>query len=433
MSRNKKNLVIFAISYIVNNLISGVLYDTYINYLQEVNVEVATSFWAFYGYATFISAILLLIIPFFGYKKLLVSCNLFAGLSLLSIIVFKNPTIYYIATLLSLTGVQLHYVLLAPYISIYTNEENKIKWYTRAWYFGYIGYFFSTFLGGMITVKLFSINANITFEKAKELTSYLESLSPVFKQQYLNANVQFLLIVGIIALIGIIPSLFVEEHKEDYTVEVKEVIDLPTKIKNIIQATLNKNALLYLAYWSLVSFGMGLFVPYLTVYLNRNLHIDKATSSSLVSLSYLAIAIFLLFTPYTVKKIGQVSTLGLLFIFSIPFMLIIANGEMFGKYMIIVVGIALFFRAGLANLGSPIDSSLSMDIVPVNLRPAYASVVSFVSSFASIASGHFTGSYLFKTHSGYYYAFYIAALLYLISCFILIIGLKKFNKKELDN
>ena len=125
MSRNKKNLVIFAISYIVNNLISGVLYDTYINYLQEVNVEVATSFWAFYGYATFISAILLLIIPFFGYKKLLVSCNLFAGLSLLSIIVFKNPTIYYIATLLSLTGVQLHYVLLAPYISIYTNEENK--------------------------------------------------------------------------------------------------------------------------------------------------------------------------------------------------------------------------------------------------------------------------------------------------------------------
>ena len=60
--REKWNLTMFIISYILNNLVSGVLYDTYVNYLQEVSLSIATSFWAFYGYATFISAAVLLLV-----------------------------------------------------------------------------------------------------------------------------------------------------------------------------------------------------------------------------------------------------------------------------------------------------------------------------------------------------------------------------------
>lgn len=69
--RDKRNIVYFIISYIINNLASGVLYDTFVNYLQEAQTSIATSFWAFYGYATFISAALLLLVPKIGYKKLL--------------------------------------------------------------------------------------------------------------------------------------------------------------------------------------------------------------------------------------------------------------------------------------------------------------------------------------------------------------------------
>ena len=58
--RHKRNLLLFIVSYVINNLASGILYDTYVNYLQEVSLTVATSFWAFYGYATFLSALLLL-------------------------------------------------------------------------------------------------------------------------------------------------------------------------------------------------------------------------------------------------------------------------------------------------------------------------------------------------------------------------------------
>ena len=74
--REKRNILCFIISYVINNLASGVLYDTYVNYLQEVQVSIATSFWAFYGYATFISALLLLAVPKIGYKKLLLFCSL---------------------------------------------------------------------------------------------------------------------------------------------------------------------------------------------------------------------------------------------------------------------------------------------------------------------------------------------------------------------
>ena len=72
--RDNRNLILFIISYTLNNLVSGVLYDTYVNYLQEVSLPIATSFWSFYGYATFISAAALLLVPKTGYKKLLLFC-----------------------------------------------------------------------------------------------------------------------------------------------------------------------------------------------------------------------------------------------------------------------------------------------------------------------------------------------------------------------
>ena len=74
--RDKRNIVYFIISYVINNLASGVLYDTFVNYLQEAQTSIATSFWAFYGYATIISAAVLLLVPKNVYKKLLLFFSL---------------------------------------------------------------------------------------------------------------------------------------------------------------------------------------------------------------------------------------------------------------------------------------------------------------------------------------------------------------------
>ena len=76
--------------------------------------------------------------------------------------------------------------------------------------------------------------------------------------------------------------------------------------------------MMYLIYWALISFAMGLFTSYYTVFLNRNLHIDKATSSLLVSISYAAIVLFMLFTPFVVKKMGTVGTICFTVLLSVP-------------------------------------------------------------------------------------------------------------------
>ena len=431
--REKRNLYMFILSYIINNLVSGIMYDTYVNYLQEVSVSIATSFWAFYGYATFISAAVLLFVPKTGYKKLLVFCSLSCAAAMFGVVFFRNENIFYFTTLMSLVGVQLHYIMLSPFVAAYTGNLNdkSIDWYTRAYYMGYVGYFITTYLGGVFVVKMFALRAGETYEVAKQITAYIADAAPALKAAYVQGNEDVLFIVGIISLMALIPVLLIKEEKDDYVdTNKEEKKSLKEKMSEIHKVLLNRDAVTFLVYWTIISFAMGLFTSYFTVFLNRNLHMDKATSSLLVSISYLAIVLFMLFTPYVVRKFGKVGTNVFTVAMSIPFMLIIANGDRFGSAMVPVVGMALFMRSGFANLGAPAESDLMMSITPKALRPAYTSMVNFLAGIISIVSGNFTGKFLFTTLEGYRYAYYIAAVLYAIAAVIMFFGLRKYNRKS---
>ncbi len=58
--------------------------------------------------------------------------------------------------------------MLAPYVAVFTDRSNNIDWYTRAYYLGYLGYFLTTYLGGVLTVKMFSLRAGVTYQAAKK-------------------------------------------------------------------------------------------------------------------------------------------------------------------------------------------------------------------------------------------------------------------------
>ena len=286
--RQKRNLILFIISYVINNLASGILYDTYVNYLQEVSLPTATSFWAFYGYATFLSALILLLVPKSGYKKLLLFCAASTSAAFFCVVFVKSATIFYLSTLLALTGVQLHFIMLAPYVAAYAGSAGgkSIDWYTRTYYMGYVGYFLTTFLGGAATVKLFSSHAGISFERARKLTEYITETTGSTRDAYLAGNRDVLIITGVVTLLSIVPILFIREEKSDYiSVEEQQTKkqSLPERARDILSVLFRKDAMMYLIYWALISFAMGLFTSYYTVFLNRNLHIDKATSSLLVS------------------------------------------------------------------------------------------------------------------------------------------------------
>ena len=213
--RQKRNLILFIISYVINNLASGILYDTYVNYLQEVSLPTATSFWAFYGYATFLSALILLLVPKSGYKKLLLFCAASTSAAFFCVVFVKSATIFYLSTLLALTGVQLHFIMLAPYVAAYAGSAGgkSIDWYTRTYYMGYVGYFLTTFLGGAATVKLFSSHAGISFERARKLTEYITETTGSTRDAYLAGNRDVLIITGVVTLLSIIPILFIRERK----------------------------------------------------------------------------------------------------------------------------------------------------------------------------------------------------------------------------
>ena len=422
-------------SYVINNLISGVLYDTYVNYLQEVSPGIATSFWSFYGYATFISALLMMLVPKIGYKKLLLFCSASCAVAMFSINFYQLESILYIATLLSLVGVQLHYIMLAPYISVYTDQiasDESIKWYSRAYYMGYIGYFISTYLGGLFVVKVFSQKLQVTYEVAKDYTTDIVNLPPDIKNVYLEANADVLTMIGVVAILCIVPVLLIKEDRADYQNEavIKENAQFKFNVDELKQLVKNKKVRMYLLYWGLISFAMGLFTSYYTVFLNRNLHIDKATSSLLVAISYVAIVLFMAISPIVVKKIGRVKTLSFSVFLSIPFMLIIANGDVFGQYTIPVVGAALFIRAGLANIGSPAEGSLTMGLVSKELRPALTTCINLIAGVVSVISGLFTGNILFVNQEGYRVAYYIASGIYLVCSILMYKQFKEYNKEK---
>ncbi|MBU5294282.1 MFS transporter [Anaerosalibacter bizertensis] len=424
------NIWMFIISFTLSNFVSGIIYDTYVNYLQEVARPVATSFWSYYGYATFISAIMVLLVNKIGYKRILLFCPLTSFGALIAILYLDIPILYQIMTVLALVGLQLHYAILGPYIAAYTTSENKTLWYSRTYWIGYIGWAFTTYLGGYLTVLRFANRINGNFSEAQNLTKYIDSLAPNLKSLYIKANGDVLLLTAIVAGISLIPVLLIREKREDYkSLDTKNKESIKDKARTIFRAIVNKYALAYVIYWALINFGMGLFTPYYTVFLNRNLHIDRSTASLLVSISYLAMVLFIMFTPKVVKKLGQIVTLAGVLLLSIPFMMIIANGDKFGKFMIPVVGIALFIRSGLANLGSPIDSSLPMEIVKKEIRPAMSSIINIVAGLMSIVSGKFTGDYLFVNQAGYKTGYYIAAGLYVVgSIILLLVFMKNYNR-----
>lgn len=427
LKKNRWNLIMFIISYTINNIISGIVYDVYINYLQDTSENLAKSFWSYYGYSAFVGAFLLLFISKIGYKKIVIFCSLACSITLIAAAYFKETYIFYISTLFILTGIQLHFSVLSPYIATYAEFKEKIKWFSRAFYIGYVGFFLSIYLGGYFVVRLFAKYIGKNFHEAKEITATVLEMNSVTKGLYIDSMGKILMISGIISLLALIPAFLIKEEKEDYIYQKKEKHKL-TEIKSNLKKLMKKNTVVYLIYWGLTNFGMGLFTSYFTVFLNRVLYIDKATSSLLVSISYGAMVIFILFTDKCVKKFGQVVTLVGTSLMAIPFMLLIAQGDRFGNNMVWVVGISLFMRAGLMNLSSPIDSSFSMEIVEPELRPIYASIINFIAGIASIVSGYFTGKYLFVNLEGYREAYYIAAEIYGVASLIFILNFMKYNR-----
>ena len=413
IDRRTWNILMFVISYALINLLRGIVFDSYINYLQEVAPPVAKSFSSYQGSATFLSALLVLSINRIGYKWTILFCPVAAVLSIGSILVFNSVLIYRIMTILLLVSVQLYIAVLPPFLTTYTSLENRTGWYSRAYWLGYFAWSLTTYLGGFLTVSRFSTRIGQPFKLAKGLTKNLDQLEGPLEAAYIAANKDILLLSALIACLAIIPVLLIRQEREDYYVERKR--GRKFSLAQLRADSLGQDAYVYLLYIGLVTFSMGLFSPYFTVFLNRSLHIDRSTASLMVSASYMSAVLFIMIGPRVIARLGHITTLAASVFMSMPFMLIIANGDKFGSYTIPVIAGALFLRSGFANMAEPVESALPMETVKKEHRTLMSSIVNITTGSVNILTGYFTGNFLFVENSGYRLGYYISFSIYLFT------------------
>ena len=73
-----------------------------------------------------------------------------------------------------------------------------------------------------------------------------------------------------------------------------------------------------------------------------------------------------------------------------------------------------------------------MIFIEKDLRPAFSSLLTLISAGVGILDGIFTQFYLLRTLSGYAYAYYIAAVLYVIGAILILVFFKKKYNRSME-
>lgn len=431
--RLNRNCNVFIAAFTFVGLINGISLDAFVSFLQLKNPSVASAYSTFWGLSILISAFVLVFVTKLGYKKMLLPFSFVIIGSMIGIMYLNNSCIISILTILFLTGANLMLYFLAPMLSAYTTLENRTKIFARALYANLIGTALATLFDGNLVVYFFSKFLHVNYAEADKLSSAPTLLTLSEKLEYFKAFKVILWAVCAIALIVFIILLFLKERKKDY-IEEKQNDHNSTKNKFNFGIFKSKDIIVWLIFSFSIGFGAALICPYFPIYLNQYLHIERGTVSIILALTYVASVIFMMLSPKFEKKFGSVASIGGLFLCAIPIFFILANGKLFGSFMVIGVGITLFIRSGLANASQPITQALPMSFVKKSERAEFNAVVSALQAFGYIFGGIFTKYFLFSTIKGYATAYYVSALFYGIAGVIVLVFLfKKYNRYTENN
>lgn len=427
--RFKRNSWMFIVAYIFMGILGGVSLDTMVTFLDASSATkgIAASMSIIMGVGFYGGAALLLVVPKLGYKKILALSPISIVIGILIITKFESVTLVAIAASVIMIGVCMFDAILSPFLSCYTSEEKREKIFSTTLWTNIAGMVFGTWSGGKLIASRFASRLNIDYAQAKALTGKIADFNPEQLSAYVGAHKDALLIYAVVAAITLIPILFIKEVDTDYK-KVKNADGKKEKIN--WSAFFNKYIILYVVFSFLIRLGASLITPYFSVFLSR-MGIDRDTTSQLISYQYFAMVIFIFVSPWIVKKLGRVISLGGLALCSIPFMLIIANGAAFGGNMVMAVGLGLFFRSGFMNAAQPVQQALPMEFVTKEARPAYNAVIYVAQGLAQVIAGILGKQFLFNKPNGYSIAYYVTGTIYAIAAIMLIVVFtKNYNRPK---
>lgn len=116
-------------------------------------------------------------------------------------------------------------------------------------------------------------------------------------------------------------------------------------------------------YSLLMGFGSGLIMPFYSLFLKERYGASPAQAGLILSGISLVTALGVLAGPLVVARIGRVRGVVVTQLLAIPFLLTAAYGP-----NLLTASLSLFARSAFTNIGRPMVSSVTMDLVPTGAR-----------------------------------------------------------------
>lgn len=160
----------------------------------------------------------------------------------------------------------------------------------------------------------------------------------------------------------------------------------------------------------LISMGAGLIMPFLSLYLKRQLGASIGQVGFIQGVSQLAMGVAALGAPLLARRLGFVRATAVAEAASLPFLAVIPFVT-----SLPIAAVVFWFRSAFMNMSWPTWSQYTMEYVPGRERPIVAGMVSFGYSAAWLAGSALGGRLM--AHS-YTVPYAIATVLYAAGAFM---------------
>ena len=175
---------------------------------------------------------------------------------------------------------------------------------------------------------------------------------------------------------------------------------------------------------ALIGLGAGIIVPFLNLYFKDHFHLKPGSIGTIFSVGSFFFLFFGLFGPRISKKIGILRGAILYELLSVPFLIILGS-----RPPLVLAIFSFWFRGGLMNAGTPLLSTLQMNLISRGRRGTISGFLIIVDSL-SRAFGTLIGGFLIDKY-GFGLNFYLTAILYSVSIFYFYRAFK--NNKEISH
>lgn len=428
--RYKKNVIAYLWIYGILGIITGITNDAALSYYRLISPNLIDGLNIYNAISAILMSLLVASVHKIGYRKMLLILPPITAVFLAWTCVTTNQVAILTAYTISWTAIGVYDLMYPLMWTSYIPSQIRTKMFSVVMIVNLITQTIFTYVGGAAVVSFFSMLNHTSYGEASKLSAHPEAMNAATLANYTNAYRILLLITAAVMMLAFFLAFFIHDLPADYRTEDKGSKTSRKKKWQMYKGLLTKQTVLWTLYIAGVQLGARLVVVYTPIYLNNYLHIPRDITSIITTFQNAAMLIGYFFAPFLAKKLGAIVSVAAGTLTCAPIMLLMANGRYFGQgiMLFVIIGILVFTRTGLANATMPIQQEVQMVIVDKDLRPAFTGVVQVAYAIVGLADGVFT-VFFYKLPNGMAYAYYIAAVIYVLASILLLLGFgKKYNR-----